>query len=69
MAPNRWYQINAALNVVILILLLVALHGSAQSRETLAGLVKRMESIEQRLNKHIAKVADHVALQAVDSAE
>lgn len=69
MAPNRWSQINAALNVVILILLLVALHGSAQSRETLAGLVKRMESIEQRLNKHIAKVAKHEALQTVDSAE
>lgn len=70
MGSTRWSQINAALNVLILALLLIALRGSAQSREALAGIVRRMEAIEQRLNKHIAKVADHENdLQTVNSSE
>lgn len=70
MGSTRWSQINAALNVLILALLLIALHGSAQSREALAGIVRRMEAIELRLNKHIARVADHETdLQTVNSSE
>lgn len=55
MGSTRWSQINALLNLVILALLLVALHHGAASRDALAGLVHRMEQIEQRLNKHVAK--------------